>query len=108
MECDTSAALRAKDAELTQTRKELRKLAERCRRIQQSGVNDNCKVAPLSKLVILILYAISGNTMLAVDYLQRYKQRYHRINIASAELTSVVENWVLDLPQEDLTIYFCQ
>ena len=101
MECDTGAAVRASDAELVQTRKELRKLAKRCRRIQQSGVNDNCKIAPLSKLVILILYAISGNTVLAVEYFQRYKQRYHKMNIASAELTSVVEDWLLDLPQED-------
>ena len=88
------------NADIVRTCREAKRLNEQSRRLAKSGVVDNQKIKPYSKLVILILYALCGHAEPAVEFLQMYKKRYHEINVTLAELSPVIENWILELPQD--------
>lgn len=100
MDCEFSGALLANHAEQQRTRKDVRAVRARVRRMQRSGAQDNSRIGPLSELIVLILYATGGSAVPAVEYLQRYKRRYHTIDSSADDLTAQVESWVLDLPQD--------
>ena len=104
VDSEISDALLGINGEQQRARKDVDAVRQRMRRMRQSGAQDNSQIGSFSKLVVLTLYAISGNANLAVEYLQRYKRRYHRIESSAAELTPVVENWVLDVPQDEFNM----
>ena len=104
MDSEISDALLGINGEQQRTRKDVDAVRQRMRRMRQSGAQDNSQIGSFSKLVVLALYAISGNADLAVEYLQRYKRRYHQIESSAGELTPVVENWVLDVPQDEFNM----
>ena len=105
MDSEVSDALLGISGEQQRTRKDIHAVRQRMRRMRQSGAQDNAAtIGSFSKLVVLTLYAISGNANLAVEYLQRYKRRYHQIESSAGELTPVVENWVLDVPQDEFNM----
>ena len=104
MDSEISDALLGINGEQQRTRKDVDAVRQRMRRMRQSGAQDNSQIGSFSKLVVLTLYAISGNADLAVEYLQRYKRRYHQIESSAGELTPVVENWVLDVPQDEFNM----
>ena len=66
----------------------------------KSGRVNNLRMKPYSKLIVLILYALCGHAELAVEYLRKYKKRYHKVNVTCAELSPVIETWVVELPQD--------
>ena len=101
MDTEVSGVLVGVKAEQQRTRKDIDAVRQRMRRLRHGGGQDNSQIGSFSKLVVLILYAIGGNADLAVQYLQRYKRRYHKIELSAAEVQPVVEDWVLDLPQEE-------
>ena len=85
------------DAEATKA--EMNKVQCQLKRQRSHGAADNRKIGMFSKHVVLVLFALAGNASVAVEYLHRYKKRYHHVNVPKDELAPVVEQWVIDLPQ---------
>ena len=88
------------NAEIAQKCREINRLGKQSRRLTKSGIESNLRIKPYSKLIVLILYALCGHAELAVEYLRKYKKRYHKVNVTCAELRVVIENWVVELPQD--------
>ena len=91
--------LAVRDASMA-TKAEIKKLEKKLWRHSRHGGTDNSKISFFSKQVVLVLFALAGNATVATEYLYRYKKRYHKAAVSKYELTPVVEQWVIDLPQE--------
>ena len=83
---------------------ELKTLRAQVWKSKQRGAGCTSKIGAFSKLEILILLALSGDARIAVEYLQWYKKRYHKMTCSMDELTLVVEDLVIELPQEDFNM----
>ena len=97
MDSDFQADLQANVHDSLQSKQELHRLRQAQRRLSTNGITDSNRIGRLSKLIVLILFALTGNTTLPVIFLKRYKQRYHKISVCTEQLRIVVEIWILEV-----------
>ena len=98
MYSDVHESLLELECEEDQRKREMRRLSLDYFRVRQRVVRNHCKVSTYCKQIILVLFALQG---VAVEYLQRYKKRYHKISCTFEELSTFVENVVIEVPQEE-------
>ena len=101
MYSDVHESLLELESEEDQRKREMRRLSLDYFRVRQRVVRNHCKVSSYCKQIILVLFALRGDVKLAVEYLQRYKKRYHKISCTFEELSTFVENVVIEVPQEE-------
>ena len=81
------------------TKKDLKRAYNAHRRSELAISRGPSRIPELTKTVVLMLYAMSGNPDFSVEYLKRYTERYRRHSMSRADLKAQVETFVIDTPQ---------